>query len=1263
MTDGFMHSLIKAEDVNTLAGNGTAFQNFLLALLRAEARRLGIPVTDIEWDPKVIVKDGGRDIHIRVGRGERPSQILPKQPSIWSAKSGKGAALRASALRAEIEGPDRIALRRYIRSGHRYVWASAVSPSMVEKDKFVAEAKAIRRRFRFPEDWMAFAWDGQVADYACHHIGVALEYLPCARGRVGGLLTFQEFLAASAEAADLSMPWADFGDREKAVSEVADHLRGGGGFSIRHLLGISGAGKTRIVLEAWRRNPELGHVLYTTDDKISDELWKYLGTTDSALALVIDEVPSHRIADYGQRGQTFGPGVRILTIGTVAELPADLGSATDPSVISVSTPVVGEGVLKVVEARLPRASDADRRRIAEQATNNLRLAHWICRAYEANPAELRHDLVDPGNLLRRVIRVNWGPPGNEPAYLDAYRYLCASIDVGISGDVSREVEFLWEWFDIGADAVCEMIGRAEVLGLGTKTVHFFEAEPRALAIWAFGSGLWQIVKRRLDAFVVAVPTPRLLRKFLERCQETAGSVRTDIQAVVGRNFRRRFHPAALGSVSSKVDAQLLKAWTELDPASGLGWLGAAMERASNADILALGRDDFLTGGWGSRRELMFLFEQLLCFEDCFWQCEKLLFRLAQVETEERIANNSTHVWVQMFWMFSVRAPLPFRERHSHLMRRLAAATPDTIELIMSGVVGVFDHERMQSLPPPVVGGRVVPRSWRPESQGDVDAGFRDAATATMVEVASLDANLRQTAVARLVEALPKLAHHGALETVRPALTKLLETESERRALRAGLDQLISWHSDEKRRDRRPGWVEDAVGWLEELEPEGLVQQVKDLTARDYWSVYHAAMRGGDADDSPVVFREMAQRICNEPGVFPELQEWFGSAECRSGGELAAFVSLVDNGVFAPTVCDWCRNGSAVQVCMHYAREKLMRLKANESELREAIDALAVGEPTKAAAVSVDADITQVGFERLLPLFDRIETERLWMFRRMSRPDWARVLDSEMREALLAALWRRMGPVDSTAATVVFDLLSGWANDESRELTLDRKRQLLSILGKHAKRYEGIDPFHWKRVVALLASEFPVEVAQAAAAVVCEHRPRAHEQIDYAVELLTEMAATDPVAVARGLEPFVSDRKRGMMLEVGVHRGLFDALGLGQVKRLVEAHGIGAATLIARHIQGPSVDEAGKAVVPEIADWLLSQYGEEKRFMSSFLRGRHDFEVMSGDGRDRLPALRRLEDAFADDPRPWVRTWLRYERDHLQMVIDWSDREDDLFERG
>lgn len=1263
MSDGSIHSLIKAEDVNSLAGKGTAFQNFLLALLRAEARRLGISVTDIEWDPKVVVKDGGRDIHVRVGRGKHPSGIIPKQPSIWSAKSGKGAALKAGALREEIERPDRIALRRYIRGGHQYVWASAVSPSMVEKDRFAAEAEALRCRFRFPKGWVAFAWDGQIADYACHHIGVALEYLPCTRGRVDGLFTFEEFLATSAEAADLSMPWADFGDRGKAVDEVAGHLRGESGFSIRHLLGISGAGKTRIVLEAWRRNPELGHVLYATDEKIDDGLWKYLGTTNSALTLVIDEVPSQRIADYAQRGPTFGAGVRILTVGTVAELSGDLGSVTDPSVIAVSTPAAGEGVLSVVNARLPGASDVDRKRIAEQATNNLRLAHWICRAYESDPAKLRHDLVSPGDLLRRVIRVNWGPAGNEPAYLVAYRYLCASIDVGISGDVSREVEFLWDWFDIGADAVCEMIGHAEALGLGTKTIHFFEAEPRALAIWAFGRDFWPMVKQRLDGFVAAVPTPRMLRKFLERCQETTAGVRADIQAVVGRNFRRRFHSAVLGSVASKSDAQLLKAWTELDPASGLGWLGAAMQRASNDDILAFGRNDLLTGGWGSRRELMFLCEQLVCFEDCFWQCEKIMFRLAQVETEERIANNSTHVWIQMYWMFSVRAPLPFRERHAHLMRRLANATTDTIDLIMSAVAGVFDHDRMQTLPPPVVGGRVVPRSWRPETQEQADAEFKGAATATIDEIAKLDVELQRTAVAHVIEHMPKIARHGALPSVRPGLTKLLETDTEKRALRAALDQLISWHSNEERRDRRPAWVQDAVDWHEELEPEDLVQQIKDLTARDYWSVYHAARRGGDADDSLEVFREMAQRICEDPGVFPALLDWFESEECRSGGEMAAFISLVDGGAFAATVCDWCREGKAVQVCMQYAREKLMKLKTNQEALRAAVDELAVDDAVKAAAITVDADITRLGFDRLLPLIERLDSERLRILRRMSLSDWEKVLDSEMRERLLAALWRRVAPDDSDVAAVVFDLLAGWADDESRELTLDRKRQLLSVLGKRAKRYEGIDPFHWKQVAALLAGEFPVEVARAAAAVVCEHRPRAHEQIDYAIELLLEIAKSDAGSVASGLEPFVADRQKGPMLQVGVHRGLFEAIGLAEVRRLVEAHGSEGATQIARHVEGPSVDDVGNPIVPEVTDWLLAQFWENERFMSAFLRGRHHMQVTWGDGRDRLPALERLEGAFADDPRPWIKPWLRYERDHLQMMIDWSDRDDDLFERG
>ena len=76
---------------HAFVGRGTEFQRLVHDLVRREARGCGIPQDQIDYDDRVNVRDGGRDIVIRVPSRNSNRNWIPVQPSIWSAKSGADA--------------------------------------------------------------------------------------------------------------------------------------------------------------------------------------------------------------------------------------------------------------------------------------------------------------------------------------------------------------------------------------------------------------------------------------------------------------------------------------------------------------------------------------------------------------------------------------------------------------------------------------------------------------------------------------------------------------------------------------------------------------------------------------------------------------------------------------------------------------------------------------------------------------------------------------------------------------------------------------------------------------------------------------------------------------------------------------------------------------------------------------------------------------------------------------------------------------------
>ena len=76
---------------------------------------------------------------------------------------------------------------------------------------------------------------------------------------------------------------------------------------------------------------------------------------------------------------------------------------------------------------------------------------------------------------------------------------------------------------------------------------------------------------------------------------------------------------------------------------------------------------------------------------------------------------------------------------------------------------------------------------------------------------------------------------------------------------------------------------DLKEWRADLDPDGLREEVIDLTSRDFWSLYRTLIRGTQREPGEV-YADFSQALLDDLSVLEELEDWLGSAACRSGGQ-------------------------------------------------------------------------------------------------------------------------------------------------------------------------------------------------------------------------------------------------------------------------------------------------------------------------------------------------------------------------------------------
>jgi hypothetical protein len=611
---------------------------FFADLLRAETRRLGLPVTSVNISSRTNVPDGGVDAAIDVGVPQG-SGLATTGRTVFQVKAGEFKPWQPAVIRDELFGNGDPASRESLGAPVRACMDSGGRYLLVCTGSDLTEQQRAEALGYIQAAFVGCGYVDPCVDVLSQNQLIALlQPLPSLslvlNGNGGG--PFESY-RRWADHDQMRMPFKPGGPQADFINGLADEIRKHVAAIHVHVRGEPGIGKTRLVLEALRPADLWPLVIYCDGPaKIRDsELFYALLKDDNpfSLILVVDECDADTRSTLWDKLKHAGPRVKLVTI--YSEFDDTTGNTT----YMTAPPLADDRIIDILQEYLPAAESANR--WAEFCSGSPRVAHVVGLNLKNNPEDLlkspdtvnlwdryicggdKADSLQVGQrrvTLRRVAlfkRFGFGPA--VVAEAKAIAALCAGDDPSIT----------WARFQ---ELVHEL--RARKILQGENTLYI---TPKLLHIklwvdwWEVYGGTFS-----LDDLASAVP-PQLLDWFLEmsRYAEQSQTAQKVFKTLLDENgpFQQS------GLLKDPRGARFFLSLTEAAPAAALQSLNNTVGIWSKGELL-----DFTTG----RREVVWALERIAVWRELFVGAARLLRKLADAENEKHIGNNATGVFAELF---------------------------------------------------------------------------------------------------------------------------------------------------------------------------------------------------------------------------------------------------------------------------------------------------------------------------------------------------------------------------------------------------------------------------------------------------------------------------------------------------------------------------------------------------------------------------------------------------------------------------------------
>lgn len=759
----------------------------LRRLVAAELIANAVPLRAARVAAQINIPDGGEDGRVDWQGGPNETEYLPSRFCVFQAKAGNPTRVK---LQEEVwtkrdrkpgERPDPSpAVKELLdRSGSYVVVTAAALVGQEIRDRVSVIEQAIRDAGGDPDALHAIEiYDANVlSDWASVHPGVALWLNELLRHiDLGGFQTHDGWARSpevtavsyvdddqprfrristntdSPEAATASHEHVTF---EAAAADATAFLAVGGR-AVR-IVGTSGYGKTRFAFELFskdrsnpsRLNPET--LVFASYEDVKTRLGAIaldLADGGAPTILVVDDCPDEMHRDLTAKARRHGSLLRVITTDVETRSQSNAQNLVI-EVGAASTKIVENIARKVA----PSISGSNVGFVRDLADGFPRMALLAAQAINDG-----YDAL--GTVEDLVDRIVWGRNSRDP---DTERILSlASLFtvVGVDGAVAAELDTLSALVGSTTAIAYRQLDSMRQRGVTARRGDYIEVQPLPLAAHLAARLLDSQPRDWLPELFSSIPSEQMQFRFLDRLRWLDRSANA-------RGFADRLleQLRTFDDINNKRGAKLLDRLLHVAPDTAMAALLRIIGN-SGADELRLLAD-------ADRRYVVFALEKLVFRRNTFVAAATLLRRLGAAENENRISNNASGTFTELYQLYLSGTEAAPEERLRVIDDGLCSADEAERRLCLEALATMLKrHHFTRSGGAEQIGSAAPLRDWEPKTWGDV-FDYHRAALKRLLEFACSDDKLGASAQALIESHIREMLSVPALfDDVRNAIARL-----------------------------------------------------------------------------------------------------------------------------------------------------------------------------------------------------------------------------------------------------------------------------------------------------------------------------------------------------------------------------------------------------------------------------------------------------------------------------------------------------------
>ncbi len=1186
---------------NLQGGDGGAFRDFVCRVISAHMTACGIPSAALSTDARNMA-DGGVDCQVSQAAPDDPHDRL-RSKTCWQYKATSHDKITEPILREEIK---KQYAAKLIRDGYAYRFCIADTITPEKKNEWEGalkeEAKLLNPNAPAPRVLTSVC----LARLASLYPSIVAAHIPVER-----------FLHLEAWGRSIVLPTKKY-VLVDIWKDVAIQIRSHADFShagqklVLPIHADAGIGKTRLVYETLNQIGAAGSlVLYTSDEESALNLAHYLANYQECFALlIVDECSLEARFKIEQCLRGNEKRVRVFTISNFVR--------TAPSAEPLLRRMPDQTVEQILNVNFPHVPDAHRRAAVAFACGFVKIAADLCQL------GLAGGLDSTVEYYRRLV-----PDDESRKVVEA---IALVKKIGFSGEVSKQFDDLCSLTGLDPEQARHRARRLkESPGFVAIGGRFFYITPEAVAQVALQDAWERWVEDDPAAFFKKIPES-LLDAFRTRVAHSGRQEFRNAAATYFNDWADALTPADL---VDKKKAKQLVALIDTDPARFLPVLAKLVEQATPEQLLADAQST--GGGWGARRDVVWLCERLSSFPEFFYDVERILFRLALHESEKGIGNNATAIWKQLFSIYLSGTSIPYTERVKLLEQKIKSRSKPICLLALEALKEIFETSAFRTLGPAVVAGRIPPPDWRPSTHMEYRECFIAVFSQYEHVLAGGENELRENALSDIVEHTYWFLRNTFLEELRALLrmdritTKVLPT------ILAGIDMFVRFDLRQKESKFPKEYYAKVLEWKEAIVPKDFHSRLVGAIGRPAYEF----LEEPEAKDRQTVLSDIAHELFMSPALIEQELPWLTSEDAKSAGELGFEIGKLDINA------------------AHFDRFVQRNPSANLAVSRGYLVGLMQATPKQIPRVNSFLDELEVADPNLAFDYASILPEQTDAFIR-----WARLCDAKkipaqaiqvvcyrlpqgingnhLKEAL-PRLMRAISNGESSASGTALQLIHRWIDQHARNnVKLPNDSDLWTLIGQtleQATPHQSMEAYYWEKIVEVLAQVN----APLAIKIACSLLDDDLSVEEHAEKVLMDLAAKHPDLVMNEFGEALLDKKTGWKLEIRGMSSLINSISTKTVMAWLERTGIEGARKIAGGLPRPFLDKMGSPIVSPLTEEVLRKFGDDKKVVNAFICG-SGIRTYSGD-----IAAQKMEEAsvaakFLNHPLAAIRQWARVEKD-------------------